>query len=176
MPQRKILDHGVQPVALHVVRLERGRSPGRMRVAMLHHSLAARSGIPSPPSARAAPDRCLRSTERSSRRSRRSRSSISRRYKAADPLGNSASLDSANSSGGWPWPRCLLDPSAAISMPAESRTTLTPAASAMRTWLANIPARGCASAPRPALPAIADGRPRRRSASPGRALAEERKA
>src|SRR5579884_1267480 len=40
---------------------------------------------------------------------------------AAEPEGNRTSSATGKSSGGRPWPRCLLEPSKATSMPAESR-------------------------------------------------------
>jgi hypothetical protein len=80
-----------------------------------------------------------------------------RRYIAADPLGNSTSSSTGKSTGAFPCPRCLLLPSRARSMPAES-SRFSPYS---RTCDAHIPASGRRSS----APTRASSQPRCATAS-----------
>ena len=90
------------------------------------------------PNARADPGRYPRSRGKSRHRSRRSLRAS--RGGKARPIRSETGLSSATgkSSGGRPWPRCLLLPSRAISMPAESIRS----SPKRRTCEAHIPTSG----------------------------------
>ncbi len=138
----KFLIDREQAVSLHVIRLQRRRAAGRVRIAVLHHRVRHVAALPSRPARAQSQIRVLAIQEKAFIEQRRSapasRAGTARpsRWETARPL------SPRNPASASPWPRCLLDPSAAISMPAESSSCV----SAIRTWLANMPAFGRASA------------------------------
>ena len=161
-PGGKILRQHEQPVALDVIRLQRRRRARRVRVVMLHHGVRHVQALPPRP-ARAQPEvRVLAIQEEIVVEA----ADLVRAWRAgkAPPTRSAAGPPRApgNPPGGRPCPRCLLLPSSATSMPAES-SRCSPKS---RTCDAHMPASGRRSiAAHQRLHPARDAPRRRRSAS-----------